>query len=126
MLEGFIVRIFDEELRQKAIDGLYEPEHTRWIKFYKGKFSIKWKRYAEDFYAEARKIPTSKWDNPTVDVRAEQFEAVLDFANEYDFRFTPKAQKLLEEKKGKESTKVSVTEKDFTPSEASIDVSLID
>jgi len=139
LIEGFIVRIFDEELRKKAIEGIYEPEHTRWIRTYKGKFSIKWKRYYEDFYAEARKIPTSKWDNPTVDVKSEQFEAVEDFANEYDFRFTPKALELLEEakafkkaqlipslKKGKESIKVTSTEKDFTPKEGEIDATLLD
>ena len=137
--EGFVVRIFDEEIRQRAIEGIYEPEHTRWIQYYKGKFSIRWKRGSEDFYAEARKIPTSKWDNPTVDVKAEQFEAVEDFAREYDFRFTPKALELLEEarankeaqliptiKRGKESTKAPIVEKDFTVREAEIDTSLLD
>jgi len=136
---GFIVRIFDQELRQKAIDGIYEPEHTRWIQLYKGKFSIRWRRYHEDFYEEARKIPTSKWDNPTVDVKSEQFEAVLDFANEYDFRFTSKAQELLEKakrakeaqlipevKKGKESTKVKLKERDFTVEEVEVDEAFLD
>ena len=140
LTEGFVVRIFDEELRARAIEGIYEPEHTRWVKVYKGKFSIKWKRYTEDFYEEARKIPTSKWDNPTVDVKSEQFEAVEDFTNEYDFRFTPKAEELLEEaratkeaqliptvKKGKDSTKAPVVEKDFTPQEdGKIDATLLD
>jgi len=139
LLGGFVIRIFDEELRQKAIDGEYEPEHTRWILNYKGRFSIKWKRYYEDFYQEARKIPTSKWDNPTVKVKSEQFEAVLDFANEYDFRFTPKAQELLEEAraikeaqlipqvtKGEEPKRVEIVKKDFTPKEGVIDSSLLD
>lgn len=126
-------------MRQKAIEGIYEPEHTRWIQEYKGKFSIRWKRYFEDFYEEARKIPTSKWDNPTVDVKSEQFEAVEDFANEYDFRFTPKAQELLEQvkrakeaqlipkiKKGKEPKKAIVKEKNFELKEGNIDETLLD
>ena len=139
LTEGFVIRVFDEELRQKAIDGIYEPEHTRWIKFYKGKYSIKWKRGAEDFYEEARRIPTSVWNRPTVDVKAEQFEIIEDFANEYDFKFTPKAKELLEEarkakeetlvpkvKKGMESTKAKVVEKDFTPKEGEVDETLLD
>ena len=136
---GFIIRIFDEELRQRVIEGIYEPEHTRWVQHYKGKFSIRWKRGEEDFYHQARAIPTSIWDNPTVDVKSEQFEAVLDFANEYDFRFTPKAQELLEEaqkakesqlvpiiKKGAESKKAEPKERSFEPKEAQIDETLLD
>jgi hypothetical protein len=139
LTEGFIIRIFDEELRQKAIDGSYEPEHTRWIKFYKGKFSIKWKRYSEDFYEEARRIPTSKWDNPTVDVKAEQFEAVLDFANEYDFRLSQGALELVEEsrrakeaqliptvKKGADAKSANMKQRDFNIHSVDIDDELVD
>jgi len=136
---GFIIRIFDEELRQRAINGVYEPEHTRWIQDYKGKFSIRWKKHFENFYREAKKIPTAIWDNPTVDVRAEQFEAVEDFANEYNFKFTPKAKELLDKAKetkqsqliptlikGESPKKAIEQERDFSVKEGEIDETLLD
>ena len=93
---GFPIRIFDQIIREKAISGNYEPEHTRWIMGmvkgdYTGWFSISWSR-DEDFYKAARKIPGSRYDKPNVVIPAEQFEQVLDFAQMYGFKVSEKAQ----------------------------------
>jgi len=92
LAEGFIVRINDPEVREKAISGEYEPEHTRWIVALKdGRLGISWDREREDFYSVARRLPGSAWANPYVAVRPEHFEEVIDFADRYDFRITPAA-----------------------------------
>lgn len=103
LAEGFIVRIDDEEIREKAISGAYEPEHTRWIVTFSdgsknaGKLGIIWDRDREDFYSVARRLPGSSWSNPYVIVRPEHFEEILDFSERYDFRVTSSAQKILDD-----------------------------
>jgi hypothetical protein len=97
---GFIIRIFDEDIRQQAISGEYEPECTRWVQArtsgkYEGWFAINWDR-RDDFYKAARAIGGSKWDRPSVVVPPEKFAEVLDFAEMYDFRVSEAARKLAE------------------------------
>ena len=97
---GFSIRIFDQEIREKAIKGEYEIEATRWLMArtsgeYKGWFSLSWDRN-EDFYKVARKIAGSKYSRPDVVVPSEQFEQVLDFANMYNFKLSPGAERVVE------------------------------
>jgi hypothetical protein len=96
---GIPIRIYDPEIRQKAIDGDYERECRRWVVAmisgkYKEWFGISWER-EDDFYQAARKLPSSRWHNPFVVVPAEHFDAILDFAEQYGFQLSPGAQKLL-------------------------------
>jgi hypothetical protein len=98
---GFPVRIFNPEVREKALMGGYEPECTRWVMAkvkgeYVGWFSISWGR-DEDFYKAAKAIGGSRYDKPAVVVPAEKFEEVLDFAQMYDFRVSDAAMKVAEE-----------------------------
>ena len=81
---GFIIRLFDPELRRRAIAAEFELEHTRWILRvtsgeYIGWFEIKWSR-EEDYYKVAKKLPRSRYSKPYVVVPPESFEEVLDFA----------------------------------------------
>ena len=96
---GFSIRIYDEQARQRAITGDYDPEATRWVMArvkgdYEGWFSLDWDRN-EDFYKVARKIAGSKYHRPNVVVPPEQFEQVLDFADMYDFKLSPGAEGLV-------------------------------
>lgn len=98
---GIPIRIYDPDVRQRAIDGEYEPECRRWVSAlttgdHKGWFGISWD-YSDDFYAAAKKIPGSRWDNPFVLVPPEQFEAILDFAEQYGFKLSPGAEMVLAE-----------------------------
>lgn len=98
---GFVVKIRDQAIREKAISGQYEPEHTRWVAAFtsgehEGKFGIFWNRMKEDFYDVARRLPQSRWSNPYVIVPPEHFEEVLDFAERYGFRISEAAQKLID------------------------------
>lgn len=97
---GFSIRIFDTDLRAKAIAGKYESECHRWIMKrikgdYAGWFSISWPR-EEDFYKAAKKLPGSRYDKPDIVVPSEQFEQVLDFAEMYEFNLSPGAQEAAE------------------------------
>jgi len=100
---GFVVRIFDPEIRAKAISGDYEPECTRWIAVrnetasYAGWFSISWDRDREDFYKAAKKLPGAHWSKPNVVVPPANFEEVLDFAKMYGFRVSKTAQEIADQ-----------------------------
>ena len=93
MAAGFCVRIFDEDLKNMAINGSYRDEQTRWITKrisgeYTGWFAIRWHRYRENFYREVKRIAGSRWSSPNVVVPPEHFEEVLDFAEMYGFELS--------------------------------------
>lgn len=97
---GFPIRLADQEIRDKAIRGEYEPECTRWILRcgggeYGGWFAILWS-YPDDLYDAARRLSGSKYSKPFVVVPPEQFEEVLDFAQIYGFRLSEKAREVAE------------------------------
>ncbi|MGG3987663.1 hypothetical protein [Bacillus smithii] len=95
--EGFPIRIYDEQTRQKAIDGTFEPEHKRWISKLKDekRFAISWTD-GSDMYHTARSLPGSRWERPFVTVGVEHYAEVQEFAELYDFKFTPSAIEMME------------------------------
>lgn len=92
---GFTICILDEEIRNKAIAGDFEPECDRWIKinFKSDKLAIKWYDKNDYMYSAARKIKTSKWDSTTKSVLVDvsHYEEVQEFAKFYECKFTEKA-----------------------------------
>ena len=116
---GFPVTILDNEARQKAIDGTYEPECKRWIKRraageHAGKLAITWPR-GDDLYNIARRLPGAKWDSGAMLVRTEYYEEVEEFASLYGFRFTKLATEEIESAKQLRATAAVV--KPATPAE---------
>ena len=97
---GFPVIIRDDIARALAVSGEYIPRHTRWItkRLSSGRFCIRWAR-GEDFYSEARKIATSRYDKPYVTVAPEEFKEILDFAEINNFRLSPGALEVIEEQR---------------------------
>ena len=98
---GFIIRIYDESIRNNAISGDFEPEQTRWISLYtsgseQGRLCIKWGRDC-DYYKAAKRLPTAKYSKPHISVAVEQFEQILDFAECNGFDITQSAQQALED-----------------------------
>ena len=97
---GFIIRIFDEGIREKTVAGDYEPECTSWILAkvkgdYEGWLVINWSR-EDDFYKAARRLPGSRYSRPSVVVPPEHYEEVLDFAEMYGFKVSGAAQRLID------------------------------
>ncbi|MFZ3132735.1 MAG: hypothetical protein WA125_16940 [Desulfosporosinus sp.] len=96
---GFPIRIFDAELREKAINANYKPECTRWIMArsegkYEGWLMISWSR-DEDLYRRAKAITGAKYDKPNVVVSPEHFAEVLDFAEMYKFEISDGARGVV-------------------------------
>jgi hypothetical protein len=107
---GFIVLIYDKELRKRAINGEYTQECTRWISSLENKdiLLVSWGRN-EDFYKSARKLPASKYNKPYVTVKPEHFEAVEDFTKMYNFEISEGAKKVIA--KAKKVKELSMTAK---------------
>lgn len=103
LASGFPIRIFNEEIRKKAIDSVFTPYPTRWIRArtygaYPGWFSLSWKR-PDDLYRAAIRLPGARYDSPNVVAPASSFEAVLDFAERYDFTLSEMAHRVITEQR---------------------------
>lgn len=99
---GFPIRIHDVELRRRAVAGEFAPEPKRWVRRatsgpYAGWFQLTWPKRTDDFYAQAKRIPGSRWYQGAMYVPAEQFEQVLDFAEVHGFQVSDGARQLAEE-----------------------------
>ena len=94
---GFCIRIYDEGIRQKAIDGTYKPEITKQIRLLEsGNLGIIWRRRDGDFYRAAKRIEGARWKSPYVSVPPESGDELVDFAELYGFQFTEAAREKIE------------------------------
>ncbi len=104
LAEGFPIRLYDKDLRERAIAGQYDPEHTRWVMSrikgdYTGWLSISWGERNKNLYDAARKIKGSKYSSPDVVVPPENYLELLDFAEMYEFKISPSARKVIDDAK---------------------------
>lgn len=112
LLAGFPVRMWDEELRRKAINADFQPRQYRWVSLraggtYDGWLALNFERN-DELYQTCRKIRGSKWDSPSVMVKVEQYRQVEDLAYLWDFQFTPGAERAIEAYKSAETAPVAV------------------
>lgn len=96
---GFPVDVGDA-IAQMVMDASYVPEKRRCIMHvcggkYDGWFAIGWPR-DDDHYRRAYAIFGSRYDPPHVVVPPEQYEALLDFAERYDFYVGEQAREIIE------------------------------
>lgn len=109
---GFPIRVYDEYVKEKAINGTFEPECKRWILVrssgdYKGRLTIWWKGQNDKLYNIARKLPGSKYSSPSVVVKVNYWQEVMDFAEMYSFKVSDAAARAIEEyKKSLETVEV--------------------
>lgn len=107
---GFIISIDDDSLKEKILKKEFKPEHKRWIKIrisgsYVNWFSLSWEYGNERIYKAARAVAGSKWSNPNVVMPSYQFEAILDLADQFNFKLSKGAMELIEQaKKTKEES----------------------
>lgn len=97
--KGFPIRIFDTEIRNKAINADYKPECTRWVQAmmdgkYTGWLVISWGK-DEDLYRKAKAITGARYNKPYVVVSPEHFVEVLDFAQMYKFEISKGAKEII-------------------------------
>lgn len=98
---GFAVTVMDADIRRKAVEADFKPEHYNWISLftagdYEGNLCIKWRGRNEHLYQLASSLPYAKWAKVGVSVRIEYYKEVLDFAELYDFRLTQAAQDTID------------------------------
>lgn len=101
LLDGFVVQVQSESVKEKAIAASYEPEHYRKVtastaKPWDGWFQITWPR-SEDLFDEVKKITAAKWSSGAMYVPPEMFREVRDFADLNDFWLTPEAEMLIQQ-----------------------------
>ena len=97
---GFCVELADG-LGQMILTGSYQPEKRRRIgrsanRKYDGWLTIRWP-HDDDLWKVAWALPGSRYDKPVVVVPPDQYEAVLDFADRFDFWITPAGQQVIDE-----------------------------
>ena len=93
--EGVIVKIEDESLRTRAVNGEFEQRTERWIitdKEYN--IRIYWE-YNPSLYARIKALPGARYEDGGVTVKARYFAEIRDFADLNDFKISPGAEKLL-------------------------------
>lgn len=112
LLAGVPIIIWDEAIRQKAIDGIFEKECFRWIIKDKDMISIVWEFRSDELYRKAKRLPHAKWENGGMDVPARYYAEIRDFAKINEFQITSPAEKLLSEAEEEEKThkKTSIKE----------------
>jgi hypothetical protein len=102
LLAGFTVQITDDDIRNMAVNGTYNPERKRWITLYtggdyKGWLCIGWEKDNEDIYKKARLLPGSRWSSPNMAVPVSDYQAVCDFADLFGFKISDKARGAMED-----------------------------
>lgn len=115
LASGFIVRIEDPMVREKAISGDYKEECTRWILArisgnYEGWLVVSWKR-PDDFYKAAKRISGSRYSRPHVVVPPQNFDEVLDFSEQYGFKISEGAQKVIDKAREEKEKSILVDAK---------------
>lgn len=98
---GFPIRIQDAELRQRAIEGAYQPERKRWIMRLTtgpnaGKLYITWPR-EDDLYRAAKRLPGARYDKPGIAVPVTSYDAIEDFADAHGFAISDGARAALDQ-----------------------------
>ena len=107
---GFSVRFDTQEIMDAAVSGDYTPHHMRWIWSRKaGGFYAEWGERSDILYKEIMSIPGAKYSAPGVVIPERSWDALADYAEKHDFRFTAKAKALMESLAG--STSVVAPEK---------------
>ncbi|TBX14377.1 hypothetical protein BFS06_14300 [Clostridium perfringens] len=100
--DGYQISVIDEEVLKKIKTNNYEPECKRWILVYNDNLAIKWFEYNKSLYNEARAIcKGTKWDydNKYVIVPVTNYREVEKFSNDYGFKYSEEAIKLIENTK---------------------------
>ena len=101
---GFTVRFPDMAAKEKALTT-YIPECDRWIKRFEDRLAIWWTPYNEKIYKAARSLPGASWEynKQEMVVSAEFYKEIQAFAEKWEFRFTKKAEEIIEKYKEQEA-----------------------
>lgn len=109
LLDGVPIIIWDEAIRKKAINGIFEKECFRWVIKDKDMISIVWEFRSDELYRKAKRLPHAKWENGGMDVPARYYAEIRDFAKINEFKITPAAEELLSQAEDDEKAHIKTT-----------------
>lgn len=109
LLAGVPIIIWDEAIRKKAINGIFEKECFRWVIKDKDMISIVWEFRSDELYRKAKRLPHAKWENGGMDVPARYYAEIRDFAKINEFKITPAAEELLSQAEDDEKAHIKTT-----------------
>ena len=93
---GVPICIYDEKLREKAINGEFEPQKHQWIlKSGDEEIKIYWHTREHSLYDEAKRLPHAKYREGAMRVPSRYFEEIREFVKLYDLGVSEEADKLL-------------------------------
>lgn len=102
LLAGVPVLIWDKDIRQKAINGVFEDEHPYWVVQYGDNLKLIWCGKNNKLYNAAKRLPQSTWKNGGMIIPPKYYNEVRDFADINGFKISAGAETLMSEKEAEE------------------------
>ncbi len=95
---GFTVRLKDEELRRKAVEADFEPEHTRWVmRKSDTKLMLTWAQGDDSMFDRGSRIKGAKYEQyRKFIIPVAEYMAVLDLADAMGCGISENAQKVID------------------------------
>jgi hypothetical protein len=91
---GYPVKFEDDKVIKSAINAIFVPEFTKWIKFH-----LKEKKLVINNYEKSRKLPTQKYVNGKTLINLSAYKELEDFADMFGYKFSPMALEAIEKYK---------------------------
>ena len=110
---GIPVKIENEEVKEKALNGTYEKRQTKWIDISDDmeRVIISWGSGDDDLYYESKKLPGAKYKDYKMTVPVSSYRDILDFADLNGCTITDAAMRAIDAFKASEVT-VEVADKE--------------
>ena len=109
---GFCVRVYNKEARDKAVSGDFNILCKRWIRLIDDKFIYEFPRN-DKIYQIAKSVKGTRWNlnNSRLETPSSSYREVIDFAKNNDFCLSNSAKKWLEKKEMDISETIASIEK---------------
>ena len=112
---GFCICIHDPDITEKAINGDYKKERSKWVKWNEKTQSLAlYSLVKDESYDASRKIMDNRYnfDTQCIDIHISHYRAVNNFAKKYDFQFSEAAIAAIEQYKEEKRNMRKVKVKD--------------
>ena len=109
LLAGVPIIIWNEAIREKAINGVFEKECFRWVTKTKDVINITWEFRSDELYRKAKRLPHAKWENGGMTVPARYYAEIRDFSKVNGFKITPPAEEMLSKAEDDEKAHIKTT-----------------
>lgn len=106
---GVPIRIYDENVRKKAVTADFLPQKHQWVlKSTDDEIKIFWRDREHSLYDEAKRLPHAKYREGTMRVPARYFEEIREFAKLYNLGVSEAADALLAKEEQAYKEKITV------------------